>query len=87
MQLLAVVCGALLIPDGTSALTEGGISAVELFGLASLPWSVLFWVVRRGVPLQPEKTGVIIGLAAFSFALAVLRFIDSRTDSQIRSSG
>ena len=76
MQLLAVVCGALLIPDGTSALTEGGISAVELFGLASLPWSVLFWVVRRGVPLQPEKTGVIIGLAAFSFALAVLRFID-----------
>jgi negative regulator of sigma F NrsF-like protein len=51
------------------------ILTLQLFGLAALPWSVLFWAVRRGVPLQPERTGAIVGLAAFSLALGILRII------------
>jgi hypothetical protein len=74
--LIALICLAIAIPsEYTSGLTLKWNAATELLELAALPWLVLFWAVRRGVPLQPQKTGAIVGLSAFSFALAVLRFI------------
>jgi hypothetical protein len=50
-------------------------SMLQLFALAALPWLSLFWAVRRGVPLQPEVSGVVVGLAAFSFAAALCQII------------
>ena len=77
--LVAVIIGAFVMGAhplaGVSGFSQSRILAVQLFGLAALPWMVLFWMVRRGVPLQPEKTGAVIGLAVFSFALAILRLI------------
>jgi len=40
---------------------------------AALPWLGLFWAVRRGAPLALRPAGALIGVAAFSFALAVGR--------------
>jgi len=40
---------------------------------AALPWLGLFWAVRRGAPLALQSAGGLIGVAAFSFALAVGR--------------
>ncbi len=51
------------------------ISTLQFFGLAALPWLALFCAVRRGVPLQPVRTGSLVGIAAFCFALAVYFFI------------
>jgi Negative regulator of sigma F len=74
--LTAVVIGTVALPSATpSGVCQGIISAVQLLGLAALPWSALFWAVRRGVPLQPQKSGAVIGLSAFSLALAALRLI------------
>jgi len=78
--LIVLVAAVLAISSGSSVglsgLAEVGISVAGFIGVAALPWSVLFWAVRRGVPLQPAKAGITIGLAAFSYALAVIRFID-----------
>jgi hypothetical protein len=52
----------------------GGISTLKLLGLSALPWIVLFWSVRRGVPMQPAKTGALVGIVAFCLALAMYRF-------------
>jgi hypothetical protein len=41
--------------------------------LAALPWSCLFWAVRRGMPLLAGQSGALIGVAAFSFAFAATR--------------
>jgi hypothetical protein len=38
---------------------------------AALPWLGLFWAVRRGATLAARTAGGLIGVAAFSFALAV----------------
>jgi Negative regulator of sigma F len=76
VALIALICLAVLIPsDHRSGLANQWNDATDLFGLAALPWFALFWAVRRGVPLQPVKTGAIVGLSAFSFALAILRLI------------
>lgn len=77
--LVAVIIGTLVIGSdplaNVSGFSQSRMLAVQLFGFAALPWLVLFWAVRRGVPLQPEKTGALVGLAVFSFALAILRLI------------
>jgi hypothetical protein len=58
-------------------LFEGApIAMLQLFGLSALPWLSLFWAVRRGVPLQPEVSGGVVGLAAFCFALALHQIIN-----------
>jgi hypothetical protein len=76
VALIALTGLAILIPsDHRSGLANQWNAATDLIGLATLPWFVLFWAVRRGVPLQPERTGAIVGLSAFSFALALLRLI------------
>ncbi|MBV8356332.1 MAG: DUF1109 family protein [Deltaproteobacteria bacterium] len=41
--------------------------------LAALPWLALFWAVRRGAPLASHLAGVLVGVAAFSFACAATR--------------
>jgi hypothetical protein len=48
----------------------------QIFSLAALPWLCLFWAVRRGVPLQPEVTGAVIGVAAFCLAAALWQIAD-----------
>jgi hypothetical protein len=85
--LVAVIIGALVIGSdplaGASGFSQSGLLAVQLFEFAALPWLVLFWAVRRGVPLQPEKTGALVGLAAFSFALAILGLIEYQDRSAL----
>jgi hypothetical protein len=74
--LIVLTCVAIAVPSArTSGLADMSSATTELLGLAALPWLVLFWAVRRGVPLEPEKTGAIVGLSAFSFALATLGLI------------
>jgi hypothetical protein len=80
--LIAMVCAALLIGFGAPAapvlssefLQAGVVYVARFIGVVALPWVALFWAVRRGVPLQPVKTGALVGLSAFCFALAVHRF-------------
>lgn len=61
-------------------LVQAGVfSTFQLYGLAALPWLALFWAVRRGVPSQPMKTGLLIGTAAFCFGLAAQPLV-SHTD-------
>ena len=45
-------------------------SAWRWIGLAILPWLVLFWTARRGVPVRPGRTGALMGAAAAAVALA-----------------
>ncbi len=85
LLLIAVVCATVAIsfePPASAIpfrefLHAGIISALQFFGLAALPWLALFWAVRRGVALQPAKTGALVGIAAFCFALATHGFISS----------
>jgi negative regulator of sigma F NrsF-like protein len=85
LLLLAVLCltfsinfeplaGA--IPSRES-VRAGVVSTLQLLGLATPSWLALFWAVRRGVPLQPAKTGTLVGIAAFCFAIAANGFISS----------
>ncbi len=49
--------------------------------LAALPWSALYWTVRRGAPLAVGTSGGLIGAAALLFAFTVTRLgcpIDER---------
>ena len=89
--LVVVIIGVLVIGSdplaGASGFGQSRMLAVQLFGFAALPWSVLFWAVRRGVPLQPEKTGAIVGLAAFAFALVILRLIEYQDRPALMSLG
>jgi hypothetical protein len=49
-----------------------GIKCALFTGMfAALPWLGLFWAVRRAAPLAVRTAGGLIGVAAFSFALAV----------------
>ena len=57
---------------------------LQLLGPAALPWLALFWAVRRAVPLQPEKTGALVGLAASCFAVAMHPLISQ--PGELRSS-
>src|SRR5205823_10739027 len=41
--------------------------------LGAIPWCVLFWAVRKGMPLPTIKAGALVGVAAFSFAFAATR--------------
>jgi hypothetical protein len=41
---------------------------------AALPWITLFWAARRAMPLRPQLTGGMIGIAASSFAVAAELF-------------
>jgi hypothetical protein len=80
--LLTVVCVAFagnFEPASSIPLTgvrHAGLTAtLELFGLATLPWLSLFWAVRRAVPMEPAKTGAVVGIAGFCFAFAVQHLI------------
>jgi hypothetical protein len=48
---------------------------LQFLGLAAVPWLSLFWAVRRGIPVEPPKTGALVGIASACFALAVQRVI------------
>jgi len=53
---------------------RAGVPCAVFTGMfAALPWLGLFWAVRRGAPLALRSGGALIGVAAFSFALAVGR--------------
>jgi hypothetical protein len=91
LLLLAVVCalftisleppaGAILFRDFLDARI---VSTLQFFGLAALPWLALFWAVRRGVPLQPVKTGALVGIAAFCCGLAAHGFISSGLPNRV----
>jgi hypothetical protein len=70
----AIAAVAIIIePLGmVSGMLEGAPNLMMRFwALAALPWLSLFWLVRRGVPLQPELSGAAVGLAAFCFAAAL----------------
>jgi hypothetical protein len=44
------------------SLRESVIATLDFFALAAVPWVALFEAVRRGVPLQPAKTGTLYHL-------------------------
>jgi hypothetical protein len=75
LAITLIGAGFIISFDSASGIRSGefggaGVTTtLQMIGLAALPWLSLFWAVRRGVPLQPEKTGLAIGLAAFCFAL------------------
>jgi hypothetical protein len=49
--LIVLTCVAIAVPSArTSGLADMSSATTELLGLAALPWLVLFWAVRRGVP-------------------------------------
>jgi Negative regulator of sigma F len=82
-SLIAVVCGIASVGLASSpvagpfagSLRESIIATLNFLALAAVPWVALFEAVRRGVPLQPTKTGALVGLAASCWALADHRFI------------
>jgi Negative regulator of sigma F len=88
-MLIAVLCVAFVscFPQFVTPLQSrelfnaGPHSASQVLGLAGLPWIVLFWAVRRGVPLQPAKTGGLVGVAAFCFGLAAYRLVSGASES------
>jgi hypothetical protein len=48
---------------------------LQILGLTVLPWITIFWAVERGVPLQPARTGALIGIASFCFAISAQSII------------
>jgi hypothetical protein len=65
-------------------LFHSGLSAaLQIVSFAALPWLVLFWAVRRGVSLDPGKSGGLIGAAAFSFALAAVRLVSKSNEMSL----
>lgn len=76
--LIALVIAAFSCAPGdrSGEAVDLSITMPQLFGLAALPWISLFWAVRRGVPLQPELTGAVTGVAAFCTAAALWQLID-----------
>jgi len=59
----------------------GSTSLLSMVSLAAVPWIVLFWAVKRGVPLQPAMSGGLVGAAAFCFAFVALRLVSPVNDS------
>jgi hypothetical protein len=55
--------------------SAGWNSILSVLGWAALPCVTLFIAVGRGVALHPARTGGLIGVAAFSFAIAADRFL------------
>jgi hypothetical protein len=53
----------------------GGNSILSVLGWAALPCIALFIAVGRGVALHPARTGGLIGIASFCFAIAADRFV------------
>jgi hypothetical protein len=79
---IALVCAGFAVAfeplsriPSSDSLDGGAATILQIVIFAALPWLVLFWAVRRGVPVQPRKTGVAVGLAAFCFALTAHLFI------------
>jgi hypothetical protein len=69
-----VVSAGQFIPIGSTCL-------LYIVSLAAVPWLVLFRAVRRGVPLQPEIAGGLVGAAAFCFAFVAVRLVWPVNDS------
>jgi negative regulator of sigma F NrsF-like protein len=86
---LAVLIGGVAVHFGAQTdaipfaiLNSAGRSSIpRVLGWATLPWMVLFIAVRRGVVLHPAKTGGLIGVAVFSFAIAADRFVSAWSGS------
>ena len=55
--------------------SAGWTSILSVLGWAALLWMALFIAVGRGVVLHPVRTGGLIGVAAFCFAIAADRFV------------
>lgn len=77
LQITVLVVGVAaaigFVPAGKpSELFESAPALIrQLSALAVLPWLCLFWAVRRGVPLRPLATGMVVGLGAFCLASAL----------------
>jgi hypothetical protein len=70
-------------PFATSfaGFVERGVAcAVSSVVLAFVPWAVLLWAVRRGLPLRPGRTFAAGGLAASLAAYALMRLRCSADD-------
>jgi hypothetical protein len=86
---LAVLIGGVAVHFGvqTDAIpfpilnSSGWHSVPRVLGWTALPWMALFTAVRRGVVLHPAKTGGLIGVAAFCFAIAADRFVSEWSGS------
>lgn len=72
---LCTTCAAVTLETGIVAPPGQLINLASICALGALPWVALFWAVRRGVPSHPAKTGGLVGLAAFCFALAEHRLL------------
>jgi hypothetical protein len=75
--IVLLVAAFIYMPGGSASgvLESSSIVIAQLCGLAALPWLCLFWAVRRGVPLQPEVSGAVTGVAAFCTAAALWQLI------------
>ena len=78
--LLAVAVLAAALTAGTEPIAAAStreqlahLAAICAF--AAIPWIALFWASRRGAPIHPARTGALVGLAAFCFALVEYRFL------------
>jgi negative regulator of sigma F NrsF-like protein len=89
LLLATAIAGAIMVSvesrasaDAFAVSFHAGLSAnLQIVGFAALPWLVLFWAVRRGVPLDPGKSGGLVGAAAFCFALAAARLVSGSNES------
>ena len=66
---LGATCAAGMLGTGIAAPSGRLVDLASIFAFGALPWIALFWAVRRGVPSHPARTGGLVGLAAFCFAL------------------
>jgi hypothetical protein len=73
---VAFAVGALQPSAALSRIHEADLQwSLQLLGLSIPPWTVLFWAVARGVPLQAFETGGLIGIASFCFGISADRLI------------
>ncbi len=69
-------CGGQADAIGFAILSSAGWNSIlSVLGWAALPWMALVIAVGRGIALHPARTGGLIGVAAFSFAIAADRFV------------
>jgi hypothetical protein len=82
LAVVLVLIGTALVAVGEPARTgyplgeflHVGIGcALQTGVLAALPWTALWWAVKRGAPMRGAAAGALTGAAALLFAFALMR--------------